>query len=319
MTRLKQSGNSPRTAHRRPESPPPPLDAYAPSTRATYASAWQQFSLWLAQQPGSGGLPVTPETLLAYLEHLAASGRKWSTIETHRAVIARAHRMSALPNPAEGHDFKDRLKRLARETGRHQDQVQGLTSTAQAAIDATAHIPRLGKGGRTETPEEARTRGHFDRTLISVMREGMLRCGEAAALLWEDLDLEPDGTGRVLIRRSKTDQEGHGALVFLSRTSMSALEELRRQEQRDARIFPLTSRQLRRRIQCAAQAAGLKGHFGGHSPRIGMAVDLAQAGTGLPEIQNAGRWKSPTMPAHYIRGITAGQGAVARYCQTQNR
>ena len=318
MTR-QQQGRKPGTAT--PEHTPaaPPLDAYAPSTRATYASAWQQFTRWLAKQPDSPTLPVSPETLLDYLQQLATSGRRWSTIETHRAVIARTHRMAGLPNPAEGHEFKDRLKKLARETGRHQEQVQALTSTAQAAIDATAAIPRRGKGGRTETDEEAQTRAHFDRTLISVMREGMLRCGEAAALLWEDLDLAPDGTGRVLIRRSKTDQEGHGALVFLSRTSMTALDELRGQQKGQDRIFPLSSKQLRRRIQDAAHAAGLKGHFGGHSPRIGMAVDLAQAGTGLPEIQNAGRWKSPTMPAHYIRGITAGQGAVARYCQTQNR
>lgn len=318
MTQVQQRRKSPA---RRPEQPEtaPPLDAYAPSTRATYASAWQQFTRWLRGQPGPGTMPVTPETLLAYLQDLAAAGRKWSTIETHRAVIARAHRMAGLPNPAEDHGFKDRLKKLARQTGRHQEQVQALTSTAQAAIEATAAIPRRGKGGRTETAEEAETRARFDRTLISVMREGMLRCGEAAALLWEDLDLAPDGTGRVLIRRSKTDQEGHGALVFLSRTSMTALEELRGQHEPGPRIFPLSSKQLRRRIQEAARAAGLKGHFGGHSPRIGMAVDLAQAGTGLPEIQNAGRWKSPTMPAHYIRGITAGQGAVARYCQTQNR
>ena len=298
---------------------PPPLEAYARSTQNAYGSIWRCFTTWLQEQPQPPALPLSPAQLLAYLQHLADAGRKWSTIESHRALIAKAHRRAGFPNPAQDEDFKDQLKNMARQVGRRQSQMQAMTSTAQAAIDATAAIPRRTRGGRTETLEAARQRATFDQTLVSVMREGLLRCDEAAQLLWEDLEQIEDGTGRILVRRSKTDQSGEGALLFLSRTSMTALNRLRAQQQPGLRIFPLSTSQLRRRIKSAAAAAGLPGNFGGHSPRIGMAVDLAQTGAGLPEIQNAGRWKSPIQPGNYIRGITAGQGAVARYCQNQNR
>ena len=39
----------------------------------------------------------------------------------------------------------------------------------------------------------------------SVMRDAMLRRSEAAALEWADVELRPDGSGRLTIRRSKTD------------------------------------------------------------------------------------------------------------------
>ena len=39
----------------------------------------------------------------------------------------------------------------------------------------------------------------------------MLRRSEAAALVWGDIEFRADGTARVTVRRSKTDQEGTGA------------------------------------------------------------------------------------------------------------
>lgn len=301
---------------------PDSLAAYAPATRRTYASVWRHFLRWTHARQLSQPLPLPPETLLEYLRHLAALGRRWSTLETHKSVIVKAHRRANLPNPTEGQDFKDELRGLARSVGKRQSQVQAMTETAAAAVSATAHIPRRGRGGNTESQATAARRASVDNALVSVMRDGLLRSDEAAQLLWADLETMPDGTGRILVRRSKTDQTGEGALLFLSRASVAALNRIAPASghtPQDAPIFRLSSAQIRRRIKAATAAAGLPGNFGGHSPRIGMAVDLAQSGNGLPEIQQAGRWESPTMPAHYIRGITAGQGAVARYSAARSR
>ena len=60
------------------------------------------------------------------------------------------------------------------------------------------------------------------------MRDAMLRVSEAAVLTWKDLETEADGTGRLLIRRSKTDAEGEGAVVFVSAPSMARLGSIRR-------------------------------------------------------------------------------------------
>lgn len=73
----------------------------------------------------------------------------------------------------------------------------------------------------------------------------------------------------------------------------------------------------RSRIAAAARAAGLDGRFSGHSPRIGMAQDLAAGGAALPALMQAGRWSSSVMPASYIRDQSAGRSAVAQYYDRQ--
>ena len=56
------------------------------------------------------------------------------------------------------------------------------------------------------------------------------------------------------------------------------------------RVFGLKSgRAVSNRIAAAAKAAKLDGRFSGHSPRIGMAVDLVRAGIPTAAVQVAGR------------------------------
>ena len=51
--------------------------------------------------------------------------------------------------------------------------------------------------------------------VLAVMSDGLLRISEARALTVDDVTFEEDGTGRLLIRASKTDQEGRrGGAVF---------------------------------------------------------------------------------------------------------
>lgn len=69
-----------------------------------------------------------------------------------------------------------------------------------------------------------------------------------------------------------------------------------------------------------AEAAGLDPSLvSGHSLRVGAAQDLTAAGFGLPAIQQAGRWKSPNMPARYAEKIVPKQGAMAQLAQKQGR
>ena len=54
-----------------------------------------------------------------------------------------------------------------------------------------------------------------------------LRRSEAAALVWSDIGRWNDGSGRLLIGRSKTDQTGEGEGVFITGRAMTTPEELR--------------------------------------------------------------------------------------------
>ena len=47
--------------------------------------------------------------------------------------------------------------------------------------------------------------------------------------------------------------------------------------------------------------------------RAWVADQGLRAGIELPLLMNAGRWRSPAMPAHYTRNETAAKGAVAQF------
>ena len=77
------------------------------------------------------------------------------------------------------------------------------------------------------------------------------------------------------------------------------------------KIFGISERQIANRIQAAAEHAKLKGRYRGHSPRIGMAVDLALDGYDLAALKQAGGWTSDQTVSRYIEYITATRNAVA--------
>ena len=148
------------------------------------------------------------------------------------------------------------------------------------------------------------------------MRDGLLRCSEASALRWGDVELHEDGSGRLHLIRSKTDQSAEGKVLYLGPAGAQALLAISPEEavvDPAARVLGLSASQIRRRIKAATMMANLGEGFTGHSPQVGMAHDLSAAGAELPELMTAGSWDSPTMPAKYTEAQAAGRGAVARY------
>ena len=285
----------------------------ASSTLNNYRVQWRRFLGWaLARsiQP----LPAEPVQVAAYLaERIQEHGHKPATLRVVASAIAFAHKTANADDPCDSPEVKRTLRCATRKAGKDQKQAEALTEEALSAIEATACQPRLGRGGRYESQETARCRGNLDIALVSLMRDAMLRVSEAAALNWKDIAVEPDGTGRLLIRRSKTDAEGQGAVAFLSAPTMAVLALVRNQATAADSVFGLRPNQISARIKQAALAANLGNGFSGHSPRVGMARDLARAGTELPSLMNAGRWRSAAMPAHYTRNESAARGAVAQF------
>ncbi len=147
---------------------------------------------------------------------------------------------------------------------------------------------------------------------------------EAAAADVEDLE-----GGALHVRRSKTDQLGRGAAVYLGRETRERIVDwlnragvdtgaLFRRVNRWGRVGGrLSPRAVGDIIRRRAADIGIMGARG-HSLRVGAAQELVARGAGLAEIQTAGRRSSPTMPGHYGRVQAAGWGAVARlrYGQT---
>lgn len=285
----------------------------AASTVKCYRIQWKAFTSW-AMRRGTPTLPADPAQVAAYLAgRLHRHNHKPATLRVAASAIAFVHRSAGLDNPCASPQVARTLKAATRKAGRSQKQAAALTADAFAVIESTALEPRPGRGGRLESPKAAQRRGGVDIAMIGLMRDALLRTSEAAALTWADLRTEPDGTGRLLIRSSKTDPEGEGAVMFVSRTTMTSLGMIRNGAAGTDSVFGLHRDQISRRIKKAALAAGLGGGFSGHSPRVGMTRDLVRAGIELPSLMVAGRWRSPTMPAHYARNESAGKGAVAQF------
>ena len=168
----------------------------------------------------------------------------------------------------------------------------------------------------------AERRALVDLALIQVMRDGLLRRSEAAALRWGDVDVHQDGSGRLHVLRSKTEQGAEGSITALGPGGRGGPACHPSQEaviDPGASVFNLSAGQISRRIKAATKMAGLGDGFSAHSPRVGMAQDFSAAGAKLPDLMTTGRCYSPTIPARYTETESPGRGAVARYYRVKLR
>ena len=288
------------------------LRASKTNTKRGYEGNWGRFAAWCEEQ-GYQSLPAASNVLSTYLFFLSEKGLALSTIRSYKAAVVDKHMSAGLPHPANNKEVAAAMKDMDTSLGGEQKQAMPLTEAAFAAIRRTAAIPRRRPDGSREKLDDALERGAQDIAIISVMRDAQLRRAEAAALVWSDVRPQPDGTGQVYIRQSKTDQLAKGAIKHLDLQAMIDLERIRpRFHEKSDSVFRLQAVRISERIDAAAQAAGLGDGFTGHSPRVGMTIDLSEDGAGLPDLQEAGRWKSTDMPAKYLRGTQANNNAVAR-------
>ena len=286
------------------------LSARAAETRRIYALHVRAFRAWLQDEV----LQATPIDVANYLAG-PGSERSHSWRLQAAAAITGVFEEAGLDSPAAHAGVRRTLKGLRRQKPGAPRQAAPLTEAVIAAIEATATKPRIGRGGHLESEAQARDRGRLDIALIRVMRDALLRRSEAAALKWSDVRVESDGSGRLtLAMPTKTDPEAaEPHVAYLTRATVAALTHLwTPYHTPEMPIFGLCARQISQRIRAAAWAAGLVDNYSGHSGRTGAAHSLAERGASLVELQQAGRWKSPSMPAAYARSARAGQNAVAR-------
>ena len=289
------------------------------NTRVMYNSAWSSFEIW-AQARGALAMPASPPLVAAYLAWLAEERRlSVATIRLHKGALAAIHKAAGHPDPADNEGVRRIMQGIARAHGKAQRQAKPLTAEALAAVKATARRRRpLEDGKRQESAERASWRGRVDLALLSILRDGLLRRSEAAALTWGDVEFRDNGSALLQLRRSKTDQEAEGVTLYIGTEASQALQAIRpAQELLDPAtpVFGMSTRHIGNRVRAAAKAAGLGEGYTGHSGRVGMAQDLVKSGVELPALMTAGRWKSSKMPARYTERQAADRGAVARYYQ----
>jgi site-specific recombinase XerD len=286
--------------------------ALADQTRRALASDSRIWSAWCAERNISA-LPAEPTAVVAFVDAQAVL-KSPATVRRYIATIAHMHRAAELADPTKAEAVRLAIIRLVRAKGSRQRQAAPLGELAVERILATQ--PKTLSGLRNVA-------------LMLVMRDLLARRSEAAALRIEDLTFAEDGSATVLIARSKTDQEGAGAVRWLSPRTAAALRSwldcaglttgpMFRAIRKNgvAKPSPLEPGEIARLLKEMATRAGIDSTMiSGHSARVGMSQDLVAAGADLAAVMQAGRWKTPTMPARYSEHLLAAKGAVAQYYQ----
>ena len=285
------------------------MKSIADGTLTLYEKHWDYFVQW-ARDNNHTALPASPGVVASYLssqDHMAPS-----TLKTAAAAIRKAHLNAGHPLPTMHPLVSGTLSSIEKNPARAPQQATGLTHDLFLTIKKKAYKPKDG-----ETPFQTNRRAATDIGLIAFMRDTLCRRSETAAVRWQDIHEEPDGTATLHIPFSKTDQTGKGADAYLSTETQVLLIEMvesrgRRPKPTD-KIFRIGERQISNRIKAAAEHAGLTGNFSGHSPRVGMAQDLAQADFETVSIAQSGRWQSADTVVKYTKRTAAGKNAVARW------
>jgi integrase len=292
---------------------------YPEATLRAWRFDWASF-IAFCRPRGLLPLPASPSTVAAYIGVCGEAGKKPATVRRYLATIACAHRAAKLINPNDDEEVKLALKGLYNQSPVRQRQAKALGWHQIKRFLITA-----GVGIRADR----------ERALLCVAYDTMARRSELVALDVEDLSWLEDGSGRVLIRRSKTDQAGEGSKAYLSPDTVLYLKAWLRASgiQRGAVFRRLIGRgRIGDRLQVdsiaqtfkrVAEFVGMTGDeakdVSGHSIRVGATQDMLALNIDLASVMQAGRWKTTAMPMRYGEDIQAGLGGMARTAKAQGR
>lgn len=185
--------------------------AKAPRTLEGYANDWGQFQVW-GDQYGYNipsvvnnwvefdGSPIIPEMIALYLNDQQGVVAP-ATISRHLAAIRYFHRRARYPSPTE-HPTLDELKAGFRRSA---DVGEPHRAAPISGPDLIAMVEGLG-----DHPRDVR-----DKAILTLGLAGGFRRSELVGLNRADL-IDDDAGLDVILRRSKTDQEGKGRTVQIN-------------------------------------------------------------------------------------------------------
>ena len=293
-------------------------EAFSGNTERAVKSDLAIYAGWCAER-GERALPAKPETVAGFVDAMAEV-RAPATVRRYVASIAVAHRAVGCGKTLKSPAVRLALRRMHRRKGRRQRQAHGMTSPLRQRLLEAA-------GDRLIDDR--------NRALLAVAYDTMLRRAELTSLQVADLLEEVGGDATLLVRRSKTDGEGKGEIVWVGPDSLKLVRRwcelggvecgfLFRSVGKGGRVGgPLPPGQVARIFKAMAREAGLPdavaAGFSGHSTRVGAAQDMIAAGIELPAILHAGRWKSTAMVNRYGERMLARRSGAAQLARMQQR
>jgi site-specific recombinase XerD len=278
----------------------------APATRKAYESDFLIFEKWCAAQ-GLCALPASPAAVAAFIADQAAVGKKPSTLGRRIAAIKHCHKKANETSPTDDERVKSVIRGARRTLGVAPRKLAAATSEKTIGMVTLARRGMIGKR---------------DRALLLLGFSIAARRSELVALDVADIEFCPEGL-RVTIRKSKTDQEGKGAVVAVRHGSIAcpvaAVKEwlaaanitegpVFRQVRKGGHVTSnrLGGEAVRRIVKMQIAKLGLDPkQFGAHSLRAGFCTSAASKGANLFKMMDISRHKSVDTIRGYIRDVDA--------------
>ena len=168
--------------------------AQSASTTRSYAQDVRHF------KANGGKVPATPEMVADYISRFAGL-LAIATLQHRLIAIHRAHTDKGLASPVSDKLVKRTMQGIRRTFGVSQRRVQALVKDDLLEILVLVAKQKPLKAAR-------------DKAILLIGFAGAFRRSELVALTVEDITPHAHGI-ELLIRRSKTDQEGEGRTVFV--------------------------------------------------------------------------------------------------------
>jgi integrase len=282
-------------------------NARSKATQRAYDHDLKSFCTWCRDRSLTC-LPASPETVSLYAAWCAGV-YKPATIGRRLASISVAHNSAGYQNPCAHGVVKAVLRGIRRRKGVAQSRKRALLVDDLRKAVAKVDISRL--------------IGVRDRALLLLGFASALRRSELVGLDAGDVRFEDEGVV-LTVRRSKTDQEAHGAEVavlfgsdpktcpvralkaWLAASGITDGALFRGMDRHgNIRSTRLTERIVAAVVKHYAQKAGFDpAAFGGHSLRSGFATSAARAGKSEASIMRQTRHRSLVVVRRYIRAGT---------------
>lgn len=191
------------------------LEARAPASIKALAVDLDCYARFLAEQGGIG-LPASEARLVAYVDYCEARKLKPATVSRRLSSLAVVHHLLGVPSLVGAGVVRDALRGLRRRAGVRQRQAGPLRfgdGIGPAPVKGfTLSVLLEACGGDVA--------GLRDAAILSLGYDAGLRVSELAAIEVEQIEAQEDGSALLELPRSKTDQDGKGAFVWLSPDTM---------------------------------------------------------------------------------------------------
>tara|TARA_B100000902_G_C27301135_1_gene912864 strand:- start:1851 stop:2756 length:906 start_codon:yes stop_codon:yes gene_type:complete len=262
----------------------------ANNTLRAYKSDFRDFSVFCAKN-GFSSIPSQPKIIALYITHLSKTS-KFSTLKRRIASISVMHKLKGHYLDTKHPIIMENLHGIKRTLGSRQKAKKPILINELKMI-----IKVIDK-------EKIR-----DKALILIGFAGGFRRSELVNINYEDIDFVNEGL-KILIRRSKTDQSGEGAIKaipyfdnqeFCPVVSLKIYIKEKFSNKKDGKVFDISDKSVALIIKKYAEKAGLDpSKYAGHSLRSGFATTAAEFGAEERNIMAMTGHKTTQMVRRYI-------------------